>query len=104
MKRTIGVIGAIGLAAVLCSCGGNGSQGLGEQTMNFGSLTTRVVGTAQVPVTLGGSGSVITGVAGATFSSLALRNAAPSLAETKIAFWSDRTGHSDIYIMGADGT
>lgn len=103
MKQTIGVIGVFTLAVMLASCGGNGGGSAGEQTMNYGPFTSRAVGTAQPPVTLGGSGSVITGVAGATFSSIVLNSSSANLAQTKIAFASNVSGDGEIWTMNVDG-
>jgi dipeptidyl aminopeptidase/acylaminoacyl peptidase len=97
---------------LLTGCGGGNSGVLSpltdagsEQTLNFGSLTTRVAGTAQPPVTSSGSGSTVTGIAGATITSMTLAQPpSDELAKTKIVFQSVTNGSSDIYIMNSNGT
>ena len=109
MKRISLAVLGFGAMLSLSGCGGgqnSGSNtgGSAEQTLNFGPLTTRVAGTAQQPVTSGGSGSTITGIAGATISSMTLTQPNVTLSQTKIAFNSSRDGNYEIYIMNGDGT
>src|ERR1051325_1854955 len=68
------LVAAAALLTPGCGGGGSGAATGGAQSLSFGPLATRVVGTAQPPVTSGGSGTVVTGVAGATFSSIVLNN------------------------------
>ncbi len=95
------------IAAVCCTalvgCGGSGGGGAAEQTLQFGSLTTRIAGTVQPPVTSTGAGAAVTGVAGGNISSLTLEDTSLTLAETKIAFSSNRDGNQEIYAMEPDG-
>lgn len=94
-------------------CGGGNSGGLNAlpgdlhdnmQTFNMGGLITRIAGTAQTPVTAGGSGTVVTGVAGGLVSSIVYARSNPTLAETRLAFQSQREGNYDIYTMDALGS
>ena len=63
-------------------------------------------GAAQSPVTSSAAnGANVTGIAGALVDRLTLNaQGAPTLAETRIAFTSDRDGNTQIYTMNADGT
>lgn len=86
------LLSAATLAVVTAGCGGGGGSSSGQsstppagQTMTFGGLTANVAGTLQAPVTAAGSGAVVTGVAGANITSLALAQA-PNLSNTLIAF------------------
>jgi Tol biopolymer transport system component len=94
-------------------CGGGGGNGSGLaggnaslQTMNFGPMLTRVVGTLQPPVIVSGNGLVVTGAAGATISSLVLSYPKPLLAQSRITFNSTRGGSSSggVYAMDSDGS
>ena len=90
---------------LLAGCGGGRAPVIGEEReVAFGPITTRVVGTAQPAVTSSGFGAVVTGVAGATISSMVLHDNAPSLDDTLIAFASNRDGNFEIYVMNADGS
>ena len=97
------------LFALLVGCGGSeATSALGDDltgiTQDFGSLTTRTVGTAQSPVLSSGYGSIVIGVAGATFSDISQSYVTKNLANTRIAFHSSRDGNYEIYVMNADGT
>lgn len=105
-------IGGVSLCAVLAGCG-NGNNGAlssltgagsGEQTLDFGSLTTRIAGTAQPPVTSAGSGSTVTGIAGAFITSMSLKISPSDLNKTKITFFDDKEGLYEVYSMNTDGT
>lgn len=74
-------------AAVLAGCGGSGDGSSPEGTTRMGDLVTRIVGTAQPPVTAAGLGSVVTAVAGANVTGLQMTVANPTLADTRIAFY-----------------
>jgi Tol biopolymer transport system component len=115
MRRFKGVLCLVMVAAVGAGCGGGGSLqqangipganstgggGGAEQTLQFGALTTRISGTIQPPVTSGGAGAVVTGLAGATISSLVVR---PNGQNTKIAF-ARTNGFSNIWVMNPDGS
>jgi TolB protein len=104
-------------ALLLAGCGGGGNNPTGgsasngpTQTMNFGPLVTRVVGTIQPPVISGGSGVTVTGVAGATLSSVFLNNPPLTPANsvsllqeaTRIAFAS--AGYTSEYTISPDGS
>jgi dipeptidyl aminopeptidase/acylaminoacyl peptidase len=116
MKRSIAFVSLVSVAIALFGCGGGSSNGVmnpgagannspgTEQIQQFGSLVTRIAGTIQPPVTGGGSGVVVTGVAGATVSSMVARTTLPVLANTRIAFRSNRTSNFDIWIMNSDGS
>lgn len=113
MKRTFVELSGLGLLTMfLLGCGNGNSNGgsalpgdtSGGQTLNFGGLITRIAGTAQPPVTSGGAGTVVTGVAGGLVSSLLYARANTTLAETRIAFQSFRDGNYEIYTMNTDGT
>ncbi len=90
--------------AALVGCGGSGGGGAAEQTLSFGSLTTRIAGTVQPPVTSSGREAAVTGVAGANITAMMLEDTSPSLAETRIAFSRFRDTKFGIYTMNADGT
>ncbi len=102
-------ISILSLAAAVCTaalvgCGGSGPGGGGEHTLQFGSLTTRIAGTVQPPVTSGEAGVVVTGVAGGNISSMTLQDTSPTLAESRIAFMSTRDGNYEVYAMNADAS
>jgi TolB protein len=91
------------------SGGGSGSaiNGAGGVTQMFGALTTRVVGTAQPPVISNSASAGVTGIAGASVTSL-IQNRTITLptvnANTRIAYYSiDGTGKSQIFTVGASG-
>src|SRR5437773_10138982 len=93
-ETNAGWLAAAVAAALLVGCGGGGGGSAGDQERDiaFGPITTRVVGTAQPSVTSSGFGAVVTGVAGATISSMALHENAPSLDGTPIALCSKWDG------------
>lgn len=109
MKREKGAT-LLGLMAIigLSGCGGGGNTlgpagsttGGQEQTLTFGSLVTRVSGTFQPPVTIGGYGVVVTGLAGGTISNLLINDSTPTLAETRIAF----ERNNNLLLTSPDGT
>jgi hypothetical protein len=96
------------LVALLAGCGGGSSPITGSSsastTQTFGSLTTRLVGSAQSPVLSTGFGSAVVGIAGASFTDISQSYTAKNLANTKIAFMSQRNGNNEIYAMNADGS
>ena len=109
-------IAAVLLGSLLTGCGsgsggrpgsslGGGDQNAGGssgQEFTFGSLSGRAV-LSNPPVTTNGYGATVTGLKG-DISSLTLNDPSPNLAETRIAFYSLRDGHSEIYTMNADGS
>ncbi|HZP80308.1 MAG TPA: hypothetical protein VFB21_01600 [Chthonomonadaceae bacterium] len=96
-------------AAALAGCGGgSGSPGAnnlvdsGGKTFQFGSLSGRAVAT-NPPITVNGSGATVTALKG-DISSLILKDPAPNLAETRIAFSRYQDGNYELYTMNADGS
>lgn len=92
---------------ILAGCGGSspGQKNEGERSITLGQIVTRVVGLLPALTSLGGSGAVVTAVGGANIQSVTLRDIAPTLNETNIAFTS--TLHSlffEIYMMNANGS
>jgi TolB protein len=115
MKRLTATLIALIGVLTLWGCGGGGSNVNGSANspalsngsaadLSIGPFTTRTTSTLSAPVTAAGSGAVVTGVAGGTISSLVLNNPSPTLADTQIAFISNRSGHNQIYVMNQDGT
>ncbi len=106
------VVVAAGLMAMLlASCGGGGSSAnkatSTSQTTQLGNMSVTTTSPLQPAVTSGGSGSEVTGVAGALITNLQLTglqptpvNAAAALKTTKIAF----TRNNQLMLMNADGT
>ena len=101
------------LVALIAGCSGSGSPelpgtvaNLASTTLNLGPFTSRVVGTAQPPVTSSAvNGANVTGIAGALIDRLTLNfSGARNLSESRIAFYSSRDGNNEIYSMNADGT
>jgi Tol biopolymer transport system component len=103
----------IAAAALLNGCGGSGGDSTAadnapnaaaEQTATYGRLVTRVVGTAQPPVTLGGLGSVVTGVAGATINSVVLSDPSRTLDDTRIAYYAVGSQAPGLYLISPNAT
>jgi TolB protein len=95
------------LSALLGGCGGGnpGTSGTG-QDLSIGGLITRVACTSQAPITLSGTGAVVTGIAGGTVSSLTYAapsptpdNSAAILSQTQILF----QRNAQVYVMGNEG-
>lgn len=106
MKCSLSVLALLPIVAALSGCGGSGAtpESALPTTQTFGSLTTRIVGTAQTPVVSAGSGAAIYGVAGATVSDITQSFVGRNLVNTRIAFQTQRDGNYEIYSMGTDGT
>jgi hypothetical protein len=89
------------------SSGGASSASSGGVDQTFGALTSRVVGTAQTPVVFYGSGGAVTGIAGASVTSLIQNRTitAPTLdANTKLAYnVVDSTGYWQLFTMPTGG-
>jgi hypothetical protein len=103
----------IAVIATIVGCGGSGTTpqtlvGSTSTTQNFGSLITRIIGSAQSPVTSSAAnGANVTGIAGALIDQMTLNfQSANTLADTKLAFVSNRdsTFLTEIYTMNPDGT
>ncbi len=105
--RWLAVSALVGAIGAVAGCGGSSvgnTNSSGERTMSFGSLTTRVAGTPQPPVTASGYSSVSTGIAGATFSGMGL-SGANSIAGSKIVFVNtDKYGTGRLFVMNPDGS
>jgi Tol biopolymer transport system component len=72
---------------------------------NFGTVTTRIVGTPASAVSVQGAFSTVLGVAGATIADVTPLVATPNLANTKIVFASDKDDpRGELYTMNADGS
>lgn len=117
MRRFVPMLSAltlmVTLVAVGSGCGNGNTNGFtalpddttgSGQTLSFGSLTTRVAGTAQPPVIAAGSGAVVTGLAGGLINSVSLQDPSGTAEEARIAFYSNRDGNYEIYSANPDGT
>jgi Tol biopolymer transport system component len=97
---------ALSTLAFIAGCGGRlpSSAPTGpEQIFSIGSLTTRVVGIAQQPVSSSSNGTTVSGIAGATVTGLT-GVAIPTLENDTLIAYSYFTGSSwDIFTMRPDG-
>lgn len=109
MRRSLSLLlFAVAVGSNLSGCG-SGSNPTGGDTgganQTFGPFVTRVVGTAQPPVTYSTNSVSLTGVAGANISSLVLNDSSLTLAETKIAFTQGfGSGDEQLSLMNPDGS
>ncbi|MBC7806520.1 MAG: PD40 domain-containing protein [Akkermansiaceae bacterium] len=111
-KCIVTVSVSLSLLGFLTGCGGGdsssssptpSSQSAAETVQTFGDITTRVAGTAQQPVVSAAPGGTVIGVAGATISDIS-QSFVPSLAKSRIVFYSYRNRNAQIYSMNADGS
>lgn len=98
----------ITLAGLVCcvmaaGCGGRSGGAAQEQTVTYGRMVTRLIGTAQTPVVASSLGSVVTGVAGANITSLTLTSAANGLADTRIAYYGTDSQAPGLYLISPFG-
>ena len=102
------------LAVSLTGCGGSGGtntptgaiigSGNGSEK-SYGTLITRAVGTTQEPVLSTSADSLVTGIAGADFTSIVQRRSpdSVSLSDTQIAYFSSLGGPNQIFTVPAAG-
>lgn len=111
-KYIVSVSVSLSFLSFIAGCGGGGSssssptpssQSAAETVQTFGDITTRVVGTAQQPVVSAAPGGTVIGIAGATISDIS-QAFVPSLATSRIVFYSYRNRNAQIYSMNADGS
>ena len=105
-RSPLALLALLPVVAALSSCGGSGAtpEVAAPTEQTFGSLTTRIVGTATPPVVSAGFNAAVVGVAGATISDISQSYAGRSLANSKIVFYSTRELFDKIYSMNHDGT
>ena len=105
MKRSSIVFAFGSLLVALTGCGGGagkGSDNLLGADFHFGNLGGRAA-ISNPPVTTNSYNVTSTGLTG-SISALFLSDTSPNLAETKIAFTSNRDGNEEIYLMNAEGS
>lgn len=108
--QSLPVLTATALLLTLCGCGGGSAPGAGSasggsdsgQPFQFGALSGRAALT-NPPTTTNGNGATVTAVKG-SIESLTLNDTSKNLAETRLAFATNRDGNYEIYTINPDGT
>ncbi len=109
IKRVVSLTGLLAISAALSGCGGgSGSGGSGSPASDTGSAFQlgSLIGRAAIsnpPITSSANGLSATSVTG-SFTSLGVGALATTLAQTRIAFATNRDGNFEIYTMNSDGS
>jgi Tol biopolymer transport system component len=109
MNRMFLMLAVLALAVVVTGCGGSGTNAGDtgsntgnntETTQTIGNFATRIVGTAQSPVTIYSGAGAVTGISGASFTDVA----STDRFNVPIVYVSDEDGDDEIWAMSAIGT